>query len=934
MLISHTNTMHIQSKTHQGTGWSTLDRIILAALLSLFFAFQAIVKAERVSLDEDWQFALGHASDTSKDFNHATGYFSYLAKTGFGDGPASPVFDDRMWRTVDLPHDWAVEMPFDPKGSHSHGYKAVGPRFPENSVGWYRKSFSIDEGDLGKKIFVEFDGIYRDSDVFINGFFVGNEPSGYLGQNYDITDYLNYGGDNIVSVRVDASMEEGWFYEGAGIYRHAWLTKLDPLHLVKDGNWINPQKNGADWIVHMQTEVVNQDRRQRQYQIRYSIIDGNNAHVASRSSEVVTIQPGNTETLRVDIEVGQPRLWSVEDPELYRLETALLTSEGDVLESNIRAFGFRTVEWDPNKGFFLNGKHVKLKGSNNHQDHAGVGAAIPDGLQEWRLLQLKKMGQNAYRASHNPPTSELLDACDRLGILVIDETRLMGINDYHLSQLERLVRRDRNHPSVIMWSLGNEEWGIEGNIKGARITQTMQDFCHRLDPTRYTTVAISGGWGGVSHTVQAAGVNYIGQADPDKQHKEYPEQIILGTEETTNQQTRGIYFRDDERCHLPPIEDGSSKGNAEIGWKFYAERDYTAGVFYWTGFDYRGEPTPFGYPAIASQFGILDTCGFPKDGYYYLKSWWTDEPVLHVFPHWNWAGREGESTEVRVHSNCEKAELFLNGDSLGEQTMEVNGHLAWDVLYESGSLTVKATWADGTQRTKAIHTTGPSATIGLSTDGQHIRADRNQVSVVTVSVKDKEGRLVPTAEDLIHFSLEGPGKIIGVGNGNPSSLEPDVFVEQVWGERIGTWEAPNPADSSTPVVFEATFDKPVADEGIVTTLLLNKLGRKQKVTLNGTLLDSANARFEMDVAKLSLRDKGNTIRIEAEPFVEWRDREGLFQMHPVGLRFEKAAPAWKRKVFNGFAQVIIASNGEPGTIQLTAEGEGLDSAELEIQASR
>ena len=341
---------------------------------------------------------------------------------------------------------------------------------------------------------------------------------------------------------------------------------------------------------------------------------------------------------------------------MYKLVTTI-NSAGTEVDRYETPFGIRTIRFDPNEGFFLNGKHVKLLGTNNHQDHAGVGAALPDALQEFRIARLKEMGSNAYRCSHNPPTPELLDACDRLGMVVLDENRLMGTNAEHLELLKQLILRDRNHPSVIAWSLGNEEWAIEGNIKGARIASTMQAFAKRLDPTRGTTVAISGGWGGgISTVLDVMGYNYItgGGKNTDQQHAKFPNQSGMGTEETTTRQTRGIYFDDRPKAHMAPVleqtgaNQGMSSGNMEKEWQYYAQRPYLAGLFYWTGFDYRGEPNPFGYPAISSQFGILDTCGFPKDSFYYLKSWWTDKPVLHIYPHWNWPGREGQGNKRNV----------------------------------------------------------------------------------------------------------------------------------------------------------------------------------------------------------------------------------------------------------------------------------------------
>ncbi len=736
---------------------------------------------ERIRWNDDWRFAFGHPSDTKKDHGHATGYFSYITKTGFGDGPAAPVgkFDDSAWRMLDLPHDWAVEMPFAANGSHSHGYRAVGPGFPDVNVGWYRKTFRIPAEDLGRRISVAFDGVFRASRVWVNGFYLGEEPSGYLNFRYDVSDYLNYGGENVIAVRVDATMEEGWFYEGAGIYRHVWLEKTAPIHLVADGTAIVTEIDaaGATQVI-VRSEVTHALRKAdaAEVSVNYRVIDADGKNVAESTTAARTLAAGETAELGATLTVTAPRLWSLETPILYTL-VAEVNAGGVAIDRTETRFGIRTIRFDPDEGFFLNGKHVKLKGTNNHQDHAGVGAAIPDALQDFRIQRLKDMGSNVYRASHNPMTRELLDACDRLGMLVIDETRLMGSNPLHLDAVERMIRRDRNHPSVILWSLGNEEWAIEGNVFGERITTTMQAFAKRIDPTRMMTVAISGGWGGISKVVEVMGVNYIKHGDTDKQHAEYPWQVILGTEETTTQATRGIYFDDRERGHLAPLEDGTSGGNVETGWKHYAARPYLAGVIYWTGFDYRGEPNPLAWPAVSSQFGILDTCGFPKDSFYYLKAWWSDEPVLHIFPHWNWPGREGQEIEVRAHSNHEAVELFLNGRSLGKQDMPRNGHLAWKVAYTPGVLEARGYRGGKVVETKRVETTGAPATLMLTAHRTQLVADNHDVAVIDVSVVDAQGRAVPVADNLVTFEITG-GKIIGVGNGDPGSHEADKASER------------------------------------------------------------------------------------------------------------------------------------------------------------
>lgn len=911
--------------------WFALVFLLLVVRTSL-----AAQGRERIRMDRGWRFALGHASESARDFGHNTGYFSYLAKTGYGDGPASDWFDDRAWRLVDLPHDWAVEAPFDRNAKASHGYKAVGNGFPEGSVGWYRRTFFVPKSDLGRCLRIEFDGIYRDARVFVNGFLVGEEPSGYLGTSYDVSEYLNYGGDNVITVRVDATKEEGWFYEGAGIYRHAWLLKTDPLHVVRHGIWVRSELRAGDALVQVDTALENEGKKSNDYVLEHSILTDEGRVLAKAEPAASTLGAGETVVHSATVRLTAARLWSLETPVLHKLLT-IVRRNGAVVDRVETPFGIRSAHFDPNKGFFLNGTRVELKGTNNHQDHAGVGVALPDALQEFRIKRLKEMGSNAYRTSHHPPAPELLDICDRLGMLVIDENRLMGTNEMHTRQLAQMIRRDRNHPSVILWSLGNEEWAIEGDIKGARITSSMQNYANRLDPTRLTTAAISGGWGGISTVIKAAGVNYIKQSRGDRQHAEFPWQVIVATEETTTQATRGIYFDDRPKAHLAPQADGSSGSNAEIGWKYYAERPYAAGVFFWTGFDYRGEPTPFDFPGISSQFGILDTCGFPKDGFYYLKSWWGREDVLHIFPHWNWSGREGQTIEVRAHSNLDEIELFLNGVTQGRKRMDQNGHLAWQVRYAPGKLLAQGYRSGRIVLTKEIETTDPVATLGLQADRTSIHADGTDLAVVTVDLRDQAGRIVPTANQRVNFDLKGPGRIIGVGNGDPSCLEPDRFFESVRTEALGTWTAPDPAITEGEIVFEAQFGAPQLNAGESSSLLLNPLGPIQSVFLNGKALyiaaSPANARIEVPLRQ-KLLASGNVLRVEAASrFAEWRRREGLRQYRPAVIKIAKPAERWHRSTFNGLAQIIVQSTGTAGRIVLTASAEGVAPATLVVQAS-
>ncbi|MFZ1073609.1 MAG: beta-galactosidase GalA [Verrucomicrobiia bacterium] len=927
------------------------------------------VMRERLLMDSGWRFAFGHPTDMKKDFGTGTGYFSYFAKTGNGDGAAAANFDDRAWRMLDLPHDWAVELPFDGRGSHSHGYKAIGRNFPDTSVGWYRKSFFIPESDLGRRISVEFDGVFRDSIVWVNGHYLGREESGYTGFSYNIGEFLNYGGNNVIAVRVDATMEEGWFYEGAGIYRHVWLVKTAPLHVAREGTFVTSEVKDDAADVTAQVTVVNEGTNAATFDVEQTIINADGTAVAQGQVKQAMLKSWDSGDFSCVMTVANPKLWSIETPYLHKLVTTIRV-DGTAVDRYETPFGIRSIRFDPDLGFFLNGRHVELKGTNNHQDHAGVGAAIPDALQDFRIARLKTFGCNAYRCSHNPPAPELLDACDRLGMMVLDENRQMGTSEDQLDHLKRMILRDRNHPCVIAWSLGNEEWGIEGNEKGARIASTMQAFVKHLDPTRGITAAISGGWGGgISTVIDIMGYNYIYTKDTDRQHAQFPDQPGMGTEESTARGTRGIYFSDRPNGHLAavlelPPDPGVSGGNMETGWKHYAARPYLAGLFYWTGFDYRGEPNPLSYPAVSSQFGILDTCGFPKYSYYYLKAWWMDEPMVHVFPHWNWPGKEGQEIDVTCFSNCEEVELFLNGLSLGRKTMEKNGHLEWKVKYEPGTLLARG-YKDGTEiATDQVETTGEPAVIQLTPDRPAIKADGEDVSVITVQVNDAQGRMSPIAGNEISFGIQGPGKIIGVGNGDPASHEPDVFLQkspahstavtdwkwtQISNARLtdlpevavnfddSAWENDNVSSDSGPLVegenavFRGHVTVSEQDLAVETVKLsFGMIDDEGWVYVNGQKAGESHNWQEtpsFDV-KSFLHPGTNTIAVAV---ANGSGAGGVNKGVTLLFQEKPESPEWKRSVFNGLAQVIVQSTDQPGEITLTATSSGLSQGVLKLQ---
>ncbi len=758
----------------------TLTLVLMLALTGILHASAQSVR-EAICLDEGWKFSFGHAADPVKDFGCGTEYFNYLTKANsiHNEGPYAMKFDDSTWQEIRIPHDWVTTLPYASDASHSHGYKTVGYKYPETSVGWYRKVINIPESDQGKHLQLRFDGIFRNAQVWFNGFYLGTEPSGYATQVYDITEYVNYGGENLVCVRADASLEEGWFYEGAGIYRDVWLEKRAAVGVAPFGTFVyaDLQQPYSTATIHIETEINNDLLTSQPCQVEQRLLDAEGNEVASTPQpSTITLLPKQTVGCKQVMILDHPHLWSNTDPYLYQVVTTVKVN-GHVTDVYETTTGIRDVAFTAEHGFILNGEPLKLKGVNMHQDHAGVGAAIPDALQAWRIKQLKKFGCNAYRASHNPMTPALLDICDREGILVIDENRLTGINQEHLRLLERMIKRDSNHPSIILWSDGNEEWGIENTIQGTRIAAAMREYTRLFDPTRHSTIANAGG-SEMIKGLDVVGFNYIVQNDVDNRKKMNPTWKIVGTEETTGCGTRGVYFNSPaEPGHMVSMNRDTTHHHIENvierGWKFYTERPWAAGLFYWTGFDYRGEPNPLKYPAHESEFGILDYCGFPKDEAYYLKSWWTDEPVLHLLPHWNLQGHEGEEVEIWAYSNCDEVELTVNGKKLGRQTMPCNGHLKWTATYQPGKV-VAVGYKDGKRViTQTVETTKPAARLLLTADRTTIKADGRDVSVVTVEVKDAKGRTVPDACPLLTFRLNGNGRIIGAGNGDPSYLGAD-----------------------------------------------------------------------------------------------------------------------------------------------------------------
>ena len=750
------------------------------------FLFCQILNAQtsarkKINFDDNWKFAFGNAADPAKDFNYSIS--TIFAKTGGAQRTAiDPRFKDSAWRNLNLPHDWVVELPFVNVNNFdvmSHGYKPVGGLFPETSIGWYRKHFMIAKADSGQRFQIQFDGVFRNANFWINGFYLGNNISGYIGVNYDITNYLNYGRENVLVVRVDATQYEGWFYEGAGIYRHAWLNEFGNWHLNTDDVFIHStiNKNSAKLIVEGKVENLERDRQPLEV---ISYITDRDGKKISQSKAAMIGSRNEKSFFYQDISVSDINLWSLENPYLYRV-TVLYKQSDRVVDSITQRFGFRSIEIKTN-GVFLNGQHVKIHGMCNHQDHAGVGSALPDYLQYYRIHLLKEMGVNAYRTSHNPPTPELLDACDSLGMLVLDENRLLNSSPEYLNQFERQLKRDRNHASVFMWSIGNEEGWVQTTPVGKKIALDLLRKQIEIDPTRVSTYAADVGnvFKGINEIIPVRGFNYR-QSGAADYHKEHPYQPLIGTEMGSTVTTRGIYEKDSVRAYVPDQDITAPwwASTAEAWWTLAGPNDYWLGGFVWTGFDYRGEPTPYQWPNINSHFGIMDMCGFPKNIYYYYQSWWTDKDVLHISPHWNWKGKEGQPIDVWVNSNADNVELFLNGKSLGKKEMPRNGHLQWSVNYEPGTIEAIA-YKKEKKLTAKVETTGNAAEVVVTPYKTTMLADGKDATVINISVVDRQGREVPDANNLIKFSISGDVKIIGVGNGDPSCHEPDKCEEGKW----------------------------------------------------------------------------------------------------------------------------------------------------------
>ncbi len=754
--------------------------LVSVAVLILVYGCSQPVPRTHTSFNEGWKFTLGDASEASQ-----------------------PGFDDSRWRTLDLPHDWSIEGEF----SETHPASPGGGALP-GGVGWYRKTFRVSPADKERMTYISFDGVYRNSEVWINGNYLGKRPYGYSSFRYDLTPWLRYGEeDNVIAVRVDNSAQpNSRWYSGSGIYRNVWLTTTEKIAVDQWGTFITtPEVSSEAALLRVTTQIRNSTGSKADIRLETTVYDSDNRRVVRTESDQVEVPVSGTAVTQ-ELTVRNPRLWSVDDPQLYRVVTTIRS--GQLLADTYETItGIRSFEFDRERGFILNGEHVVIKGVCNHHDLGCLGAAVNTRAMERQLDILREMGCNGIRTSHNPPAPELLDLCDRMGFIVMDEAfdiwkvaktdydYHLDFDEWHRRDIETMVLRDRNHPSVFVWSIGNEvmeQWGRDGS--GEAIATELAGIVRSLDDTRPVTAACNDPV--PDNPVIASGaLDLIGFNYRDtlwtRFPMAFPEGKFIGTETTSALATRGSYDMPSEiirrwpaRWDQPfkesnPDQTCSAYDNCSApwgtthrdSWRLIRDNAFLSGMYIWTGFDYLGEPTPYWWPARSSYFGIIDLAGFPKDVYWFYQSEWTDKDVLHIFPHWNW--NPGQAVDVWAFTNCDEVELFLNGNSLGRQSKSRDDfNLVWKVQFEEGTL-LGVGYRNGSEVMRSeIRTAGEPATLQLSPDRAEIKADGSDLSFITVTVADKENNPLPHAGNMINFSIEGPGTIAGVDNGSQTSMEP------------------------------------------------------------------------------------------------------------------------------------------------------------------
>lgn len=767
--------------------------------------------------------------DNGRRVDFTTGWTFNL---GDDESASAPDYDDSGWRKLNLPHDWAIEGDFSKDNPSGTGGGAL-----PGGIGWYRKVFTVDKADLGKRLYIDFDGVYMNSTVYINGHKLGTRPYGYISFSYDLTPYINWDGKNVVAVRVDnAEQPNSRWYSGCGIYRNVWLTRVAPVHVAQWGTFVtaeNVSENGALLKIHTKVQYDADSTETTQVTLLSQLLDASGKVVGEAISDV-ELQAGTSKDIPQEITVANPQLWNLKNPYLYKVKT-VLSQNGQTVDTYYTNTGIRTFSFDVEKGFILNGKQVKINGVCMHHDLGCLGAAINTRAIERQLEILKEMGCNGIRCSHNPPAPELLDLCDRMGFIVMDETFDMWrkrktahdysryFDEWHERDLTDLVVRDRNHPSIFMWSIGNEvleQWSdakadtlslAEANLilnfghsedmlakegemsVNSLLTKKLADMVRALDPTRPITSGCNEP-NPNNHLFRSGALDIIGFNYHHEWFAEVPENFpgkpFLVTESVSGLMTRGYYRMNSDsmyiwpkRWDIPFFDESfscSSYDNCHVPWgstheetwRLVKNSDFISGQYIWTGFDYIGEPTPYGWPARSSYFGIVDLAGFPKDVYYmYQSEWRPDKTVLHLFPHWNW--KPGQTIDLwAYYNNADEVELFINGKSQGVRSKGKDDlHVCWRVTFEPGTVKAVSRKDGKVVAEQEIHTAGEPAQVRLTPDRASIHADGRDLSFVTVEILDKDGNLCPNADNEVTFDVQGDGFIAGVDNGSPISME-------------------------------------------------------------------------------------------------------------------------------------------------------------------
>ena len=773
----------------RGSIVSSANIVLIACLVTSFLLTSCQtnienIPRERESIDLDWRFI-------QEDI----------------EGAEKITFNDSKWRTLNVPHDWSIEGVYD-----ENNPSGIAGAFLPTGIGWYRKALNIEDLQQGDKYFVEFDGVYMNSDVWINGQHLGKRPYGYISFSYDLTPHLKKG-NNILAVRVDHSKApSGRWYTGSGIYRHVWITKTKDIYIPQWGTFVTtPRADEQVAEINLSIDILNESGKNQKALVKSNIKDVDGHIVASAETEIDLINKGH---LMQDFDIKSPKLWSPETPIMYSIETHIWV-DGKQKDLYQTSLGIRSLELRGSKGFFLNGESIKFKGLSNHHDAGPVGSAIPDDVLYQRLKLLKEMGCNALRTTHNPFSPAFYTMCDTMGFMVMNEafdgwwtpkaTHDYGhyFEEWWQRDLTDFVKRDRNHPSVVMWSIGNEVRGFTSDEQ-----KEIVEFLKEIDDTR----PITQGRGYSAPYLDVAGFNGHGEyrGALEKYHKQNPNKTIIGTEITHTLQTRGVYrsrtwyrtkdnpapwespgqfakmepkvykiphlkeeevFPDITKKYQSSYDNSIVRIGIREDWNRVEKYDYYLGNFRWTGFDYLGES--FGWPGRTANFGIIDLAGFPKDHYFLYQSLWSDKPMVHLLPHWTHPGKEGQEIPVVVYTNCESAELFLNGKSLGMKKMNQDRQLVWMVSYEAGEITAIA-FSNGEQVcNKSFMTAGRASNIHLSANRETIQANQTDIVYIEVQVADDNGVMLPDAGHLIEFEINGPATILGVENGDILDLDPN-----------------------------------------------------------------------------------------------------------------------------------------------------------------